>query len=95
LTGFLVFILPGTAGQCAVATVFSILTLIVFAKVSPFVDTIDRYQYWLGCVVLFLSIILALLLKGDYTISVANATTAKEESSSGNTTNAVRQKMYC
>jgi hypothetical protein len=66
LTGFLVFILPGTAGQCAVATVFSILTFIVFAKVSLFADTLDRYHYWLGCVVLFLSTILALLSKGDY-----------------------------
>jgi hypothetical protein len=67
LTGFLVFILPGTAGQSAVACVFSVLTLIVFAKVSPFADRTDFKHYWLGCVILFLSTILALLLKGDYT----------------------------
>jgi hypothetical protein len=67
LTGVLVFILPGTAGQSAVACVFSVLTLIVFAKVSPFADRTDFKHYWLGCVILFLSTILALLLKGDYT----------------------------
>eukprot|EP00953_Heterococcus_sp_UTEX-ZZ885_P038635 19834-Heterococcus_DN1.PRE.2 len=67
LTGFLVIILPGTAGQSAVACVFSVLKLIVFAQISPFADRTDFKHYWLGCVILFLSTVLALLLKGDYT----------------------------
>jgi NADH:ubiquinone oxidoreductase subunit 6 (subunit J) len=67
LTGFLVFILPGTAGQSAVACVFTVITLIVFSTAAPFADTVDFDNYWLGCMILFLSTILAFLLKGNYT----------------------------
>eukprot|EP00953_Heterococcus_sp_UTEX-ZZ885_P041480 21161-Heterococcus_DN1.PRE.2 len=69
LTGFLVFILPGTAGQSAVACVFTVIALIVFSIASPFADITDFNHYWLGCMILFLSTILALLLKGNYTAS--------------------------
>jgi hypothetical protein len=67
LTGLLVFILPGTAGQSAVACVFTVITLIVFSIASPFTDRTDFNHYWLGCMILFLSTILAFILKGNYT----------------------------
>jgi hypothetical protein len=65
LTGFLVFILPGTAGQSAVACVFAGLSLAVFGLVQPFADTSDSNDYWFGTWILFLSTFIALVLKGD------------------------------
>jgi hypothetical protein len=65
LTGFLVFILPGTAGQSAVACVFAGLSLGVFGLVQPFADTSDSNDYWFGTWILFLSTFIALVLKGD------------------------------
>jgi hypothetical protein len=67
LTGFLVFILPGTAGQSAVSCVFAGVSLSVFGLVQPHADTADSNDYWLGTWILFLSTFIALLLKGDYT----------------------------
>jgi hypothetical protein len=67
LTGFLVFILPGTAGQSAVACVFTVILLIVFSIAAPFAVRTDFDNYWLGCVILFLSTILAFILKGNFT----------------------------
>jgi hypothetical protein len=48
LTGFLVFILPGTAGQAAVACVFAGLSLGVFGLVQPYAEPSDSNDYWLG-----------------------------------------------
>jgi hypothetical protein len=66
LTGFLVFILPGTAGQSAVACVFAGLSLGVFGLVQPYAESSDSNDYWLGTWILFLSTFIALVLKGDY-----------------------------
>jgi hypothetical protein len=65
LTGFLVFILPGTAGQSAVACIFAGLSLGVFGLVQPYADTSDSNDYWFGTWILFLSTFIALVLKGD------------------------------
>jgi hypothetical protein len=65
LTGFLVFILPGTAGQSAVACVFAGLSLGVFGLVQPYAESSDSTDYWFGTWILFLSTFIALVLKGD------------------------------
>jgi hypothetical protein len=67
LTGFLVFILPGTAGQSAVACVFAGLSLGVSGLVQPYAETSDSNDYWCGTWILFLSTFIALILKGDNT----------------------------
>jgi hypothetical protein len=66
LAGFLVFILPGTPGQAAVSCVFAIASMVAFGHYRPFIDPLDAKNYWLGCVILFLSMFVALLLVVDY-----------------------------
>jgi hypothetical protein len=62
-----VFILPGTPGQAAVSCVFAIASMVAFGHYRPFIDPLDAKNYWLGCVILFLSMFVALLLVVDYT----------------------------
>jgi hypothetical protein len=66
LAGFLVFILPGTAGQAAVSCVFAILSTVAFSHYKPLAVPLDSKNYLLGCNILFLSMFVALLLKVDY-----------------------------
>jgi hypothetical protein len=66
LAGFLVFILPGSPGQAAVSCVFAILSMVAFGYYRPFLSALDTRNYWLGCVILFLSMFVALLLKVQY-----------------------------
>jgi hypothetical protein len=66
LAGFLVFILPGSPGQAAVSCVFAILSMVAFGYYRPFLSALDTRNYWLGCVILFLSMFVALLLKVRY-----------------------------
>jgi hypothetical protein len=67
MTGFLVFILPGTAGQSAVSCAFAVLSIAVFSLVQPLRESSDTYSYWLGCAVLFLSMFVALVTQGSAT----------------------------
>jgi hypothetical protein len=66
LAGFLVFILPGTPGQAAVSCVFAILSIVAFGHYKPLAVPLDSKNYFLGCIILFLSMFVALLLKVDY-----------------------------
>lgn len=63
LTGCLVFILPNSAGQAAVAAVLSVLTVGVFALVNPFSDSSDHRAYTLGALAIFLTMFMGLVLK--------------------------------
>jgi lysylphosphatidylglycerol synthetase-like protein (DUF2156 family) len=65
LTGFLVFVLPGTAGQAAVACVFAFLSMMAFGIARPHRSAADLRAYWLGCIILVLSMFVSLLLQGD------------------------------
>jgi hypothetical protein len=65
LTGALVFILPGEAGQSTVACVVAVLSMVLFIRVQPFTDNTDTYSYTLGCIVLFMSMLVALLVQGQ------------------------------
>jgi hypothetical protein len=66
LAGFLVFILPGTAGQAAVSCVFAILSMVAFSHYKPLAVPVDSKNYLLGCIILFLSMFVALLLNVNY-----------------------------
>jgi hypothetical protein len=66
LAGFLVFILPGTAGQAALSCVFAIFSFVVFGHHKSLAVPLDSKNYLLGCIILFLSMFTALLLKVDY-----------------------------
>jgi hypothetical protein len=67
LTGFLVFILPGTAGQAAVSCLLAIVSMVVFGMARPLTDWTDVASYWAGCLTLFISMFVALLIKGGFT----------------------------
>ncbi|CAM9106040.1 unnamed protein product, partial [Hapterophycus canaliculatus] len=65
LTGVLIFFPPGTAGQAAMACIFAFASLLGFELLRPHLDPADSWLYRLGCVVIFLSNFLALLIKVD------------------------------
>ncbi|CAM9179051.1 unnamed protein product, partial [Hapterophycus canaliculatus] len=63
LTGCLVFILPNSAGQAAVACVLSVLTVGVFAVVNPYSDAKDHRAYTLGALAVFLAMFMGLVVR--------------------------------
>jgi hypothetical protein len=65
LTGFMVFILPNTAAQAAIACVFAVISLAAVMQFRPHSDALDYRAYLTGCAVIFASRFLALLLKVD------------------------------
>eukprot|EP00903_Cladosiphon_okamuranus_P009051 g8653.t1 len=65
LTGCLVFILPNSAGQAAVACVLAALTVVVFALVNPYGDDNDHRAYTLGALTIFLTMFMGLAVKVD------------------------------
>ncbi|CAN0338896.1 unnamed protein product [Ascophyllum nodosum] len=65
LTGVLIFIAPYTASQAAAACIFAFGSLLGFELLRPHLDPTDAWLYRLGCVVIFLSNFLALLIKVD------------------------------
>ncbi|CAM9486398.1 unnamed protein product [Discosporangium mesarthrocarpum] len=65
LTGCLVFILPNTAGQAAVACVLSASTIVAFALLRPFIDPRDHKAYVLGALTIFLTMFMGLVIKVD------------------------------
>ncbi|KAG5179887.1 hypothetical protein JKP88DRAFT_326037, partial [Tribonema minus] len=64
-TGFLVFIMPGTAGQAAVSVLLTFVAVVSFLAVQPYRQRARHYQYFLGALIVFLSSFNALLLKVD------------------------------
>ncbi|CAN0013701.1 unnamed protein product [Ectocarpus sp. 6 AP-2014] len=65
LTGVLVFISPNTAAQVAAACMFAFVSLLGFELLRPHLDPVDSWLYRLGCLCIFLSNFLALLIKVD------------------------------
>jgi uncharacterized membrane protein YcgQ (UPF0703/DUF1980 family) len=58
-----VFIFPNTAAQAAIASILAVTSLAVTLHYRPYVDTVDRTNYIAGCLVIFLSMFLSLLLE--------------------------------
>ncbi|CAM9190499.1 unnamed protein product [Ectocarpus sp. 8 AP-2014] len=65
LTGVLIFISPNTAAQVAAACMFAFVSLLGFELLRPHLDPVDSWLYRLGCLCIFLSNFLALLIKVD------------------------------
>ena len=63
LTGFAVFIYPGSTGQVAIEALFAVLFSTMTEMLSPFADSLDAWLYRFGTWIIFLSMYLALLLK--------------------------------
>ncbi|KAG5193174.1 hypothetical protein JKP88DRAFT_240807 [Tribonema minus] len=67
LTGLLVFIMPGTPGQSAVACVFAFFTGFVYESVRPHGERSDMWLYKLGYSIIFVTYFLSLLMQVSYT----------------------------
>lgn len=65
LTGFLVFIKPGSSIQVTVACLFAFISLSVFEVIMPHYNETDTWLYRLGCITIFISSYMGLLLKID------------------------------
>eukprot|EP00752_Nemacystus_decipiens_P011444 g10163.t1 len=74
LTGCLVFILPNSAGQAAVACVLAVLTVGVFAVVNPYSDANDHRAYTLGALTIFLTMFMGLVVR----VNLANEETESQ-----------------
>lgn len=66
LTGFLVFINPGSSIQVTVACLFAFISLLIFEVIRPHYNKTDTWLYRLGCITIFVSTYMGLLLKVDY-----------------------------
>ncbi|CAM9270966.1 unnamed protein product [Laminaria digitata] len=51
--------------QAAMACIFAFISLLAFELLRPHVDSTDSWLYRLGCVLIFMSYFLALLIKMD------------------------------
>eukprot|EP00611_Tribonema_gayanum_P030627 TRINITY_DN8588_c0_g2_i1.p1 TRINITY_DN8588_c0_g2~~TRINITY_DN8588_c0_g2_i1.p1 ORF type:complete len:745 (-),score=149.91 TRINITY_DN8588_c0_g2_i1:53-2086(-) len=65
LTGVLVFILPGSAGQAAVSVLFAFLLTLIFMAVRPHREHAMQRQYLLGAVIVYFASMNALLIKSQ------------------------------
>ncbi|CAM9974698.1 unnamed protein product, partial [Phaeothamnion confervicola] len=76
LTGVLVFILPGTIGQSAWASVFSVASLAAVFYFSPHEDAIDAHVYCLGCLIIFCSMFFSVMTKAEDGVESEKAVSA-------------------
>lgn len=65
LTGFSVFIYPGSAAQVAIVLLLSTFFWLIFEVLSPYRTLVDTWLYRTGNCIVFLGMYLALLLKVD------------------------------
>ncbi|CAM9452577.1 unnamed protein product [Choristocarpus tenellus] len=65
LTSILVFTLPNTPGQVAIGCIFAFLSLLVFEVLKPHLDPVDRSLYRTGCMVIFFTNFLALMIQAE------------------------------
>jgi hypothetical protein len=65
LTGAVVFIVPGTAAQAAIACVMAVFTMGVAQYYKPHADPLDGQIYTGGSVIIFLSMFLSLAMRTD------------------------------
>lgn len=65
LTGVLVFIIPQSITQITIACIFAFACLMGFELTRPHVNHMDTWLYRLGCIIMFLTNFMALLIKFD------------------------------
>lgn len=76
LTGIIVFMYPGSATQAAVSCIFAVALLAAALIFKPHKDKFDRAQYRNGCIIIFLSLYVALLYRVNVTNSQHTAISA-------------------
>jgi hypothetical protein len=67
LTGLLAFILPGTAGQSAVACTLAFFTILIYCFVHPHKSRADTVGYTLSAAIIFVTMFASLLTQAEYT----------------------------
>ncbi|CAM9095530.1 unnamed protein product, partial [Laminaria digitata] len=65
LTGLLVFLVPDTPGQVAFSCVFAFVSLLAFELQRPHIDALEVQLYRTGCLVIFFTNFLALMIKAE------------------------------
>ncbi|CAM9902456.1 unnamed protein product [Phaeothamnion confervicola] len=76
LTGALVFILPDSPAQSAVACVLCVVFLAAFALLQPFEAREDAVTYTLGALVIFLTMLDSLVIKAEQADAESGSQTA-------------------
>ena len=66
LTGAIVLIDPNSPVQVTFACLMAFISLIVFELIRPHMDNVDTWLYRLGCIIIFITNFMGLLLKIDY-----------------------------
>lgn len=66
LTGAIVLIDPNSPVQVTFACLMAFVSLIVFELIRPHMDNVDTWLYRLGCIIIFITNFMGLLLKIDY-----------------------------
>ncbi|KAG5178512.1 hypothetical protein JKP88DRAFT_261305 [Tribonema minus] len=66
LTGFLVFIKPGTATQSAVACIFACITAMMYLYIQPHRQMGDQRIYAIGAIIIFTTFALSLTMEINY-----------------------------
>jgi hypothetical protein len=69
LTGLLAFILPGSAGQSAVACTIAFFTILIYGFVHPHKSRADTVAYTLGAAIIFVTVFASLLSQSQYSDS--------------------------
>jgi hypothetical protein len=65
LTGLMVFLAPGTAGQVVISWVMSMTALVVYARVNPFIDKYNNYLSLVANAQLVVTLVGALAIKAN------------------------------
>lgn len=65
MTGFIVFLLPGTAAQLSLSCIFAQISIVIIAIYRPHADRFDFMLYMSGSLLVFLTMYLALNMKLD------------------------------
>jgi hypothetical protein len=76
LTGGIVFIAPGTAAQAASACVLAFFSMVVAMYAQPHADAVDGLIYYGGCLVIFLSTFMSVLMKADISLETHDSQNA-------------------
>ncbi|CAM9127983.1 unnamed protein product [Choristocarpus tenellus] len=69
LTGLLVVIIPHSSGQVAIGCMFAFLSLMLFELLRPHLDPSDRMLYRTGCLVIFFTNFLGLMIKAEVAVT--------------------------
>jgi hypothetical protein len=65
LTGFMVFMAPGTAGQVVISLVMSMTSLVVYSRLEPFKEVYNNHLSFVSNIQLVITLLCALAMKAN------------------------------